>query len=628
MAIVINSNPTATTASNNLSKANEALRKSLARLSSGYRIVSPEDDAGGLAVAYKLSAQLKRNHAIRNNVQNGISLLQVQDAALTSAGTVVSRMAELRAMAQDITKNTGDIENYSKEFLELQMHLAQLYREKFNGVSLFAISGSEQKLHSGQPILHKGTSYNDSGESITKFSRRIFTHDSGRAEDGNVSIGVINFEDVFKLGALDSSHVENFTGQFANLANAAGLNRTNYSTNNALSSASLETLDPLIEANSTYSTVETVTEAAPTLTPGETGAASAIGWAQALNDNDDSTFPYGDPDTPVAGAVTGMAHKDIVGAGSYDIFLTESGIIGNNYSLEIVDNLGGTDEVVELASEEALSYSADGNYDFRLNLASTADNYSLSELKSLLESSGKFYVSLGSVTDPDAFKISDSHQWSNNGNSATASYAGSQGSDSTELPDSITKDDAAGSSTLSGGIIPVGNQSGYMNFAFHGGVDMPIDETEDTTPTDDTTPPDNTPADDTSTSGEAGTTEESAVTGDSENTTPEANAEVFTDDGFLSSILFVSMEQFTEVINRIADARAENGAEQSRLMKVDDLLSSKISNLEAAHGRIMDVDVALESSRLAKHNVLVQSSAAMVAQANNLTAIALTLLTG
>ena len=92
--------------------------------------------------------------------------------------------------------------------------------------------------------------------------------------------------------------------------------------------------------------------------------------------------------------------------------------------------------------------------------------------------------------------------------------------------------------------------------------------------------------------------------------------------------MYVSMEQFTEVINRIADARAENGAEQSRLMKVDDLLSSKISNLEAAHGRIMDVDVALESSRLARNNVLVQSSAAMVAQANQLTGIALTILNG
>ena len=102
MAIVINSNPTATSASSNLSKANDALRKSLARLSSGHRIVSPEDDAGGLAVAYKLNAQLNRNDVIRQNVQNGLSLLQVQDGALTVAGSIVDRISEPTGRYRDV----------------------------------------------------------------------------------------------------------------------------------------------------------------------------------------------------------------------------------------------------------------------------------------------------------------------------------------------------------------------------------------------------------------------------------------------------------------------------------------------------------------------------------------------
>jgi flagellin len=90
--------------------------------------------------------------------------------------------------------------------------------------------------------------------------------------------------------------------------------------------------------------------------------------------------------------------------------------------------------------------------------------------------------------------------------------------------------------------------------------------------------------------------------------------------------MFVSEGSFTSIIERIADARAENGAEQSRLGMVDSLLMQNQTNLEAAHGRIMDADVALESSRFARQNVLVQSSAAMVAQANQLTSIALQLL--
>ena len=63
-------------------------------------------------------------------------------------------MAELRVMAQDITKNTSDIENYSKEFVELQSQLNQIKQEKFNGISLFA---SESMLQQEVHLLNKVT---------------------------------------------------------------------------------------------------------------------------------------------------------------------------------------------------------------------------------------------------------------------------------------------------------------------------------------------------------------------------------------------------------------------------------------------------------------------------------------
>ena len=92
--------------------------------------------------------------------------------------------------------------------------------------------------------------------------------------------------------------------------------------------------------------------------------------------------------------------------------------------------------------------------------------------------------------------------------------------------------------------------------------------------------------------------------------------------------MFVSVGQVYNMIQKLADARAENGAEQSRLTKVENLLSLNMTNLEAAHGRIMDADIALESTRFARQNVLVQSSASMVAQANQLTQVALTVIGG
>ena len=82
-------------------------------------------------------------------LKTDLSYLQVQDSSLQTAGKIVDRMAELRVMAQDITKNTSDIENYSKEFVELQSQLNQISKEKFNGISLFASSNALQSLESG-----------------------------------------------------------------------------------------------------------------------------------------------------------------------------------------------------------------------------------------------------------------------------------------------------------------------------------------------------------------------------------------------------------------------------------------------------------------------------------------------
>ena len=124
MPIVVNSNASATEASFNLSRANDALRKSLQKLSTGKRINSPADDAGGLAVAYKLSSTIKRSYAVVQNAQNALSYLQARFRA-QNGGYILDRMSELRVMAQDITKNAGDIENYSKSSLELQAQLKQ-----------------------------------------------------------------------------------------------------------------------------------------------------------------------------------------------------------------------------------------------------------------------------------------------------------------------------------------------------------------------------------------------------------------------------------------------------------------------------------------------------------------------
>jgi flagellin len=342
MPLVINTNTSATSASLNLSRSNDALSKSLGRLSSGKRITSPADDAGGLAVAYKLNSKAQRTRGVLQNVQNALSYLQLQDGTLETVGKVLDRMSELRTMAQDMTKNSSDIENYSKEFVELQSHLKQVKNETFNGISLFS-SGSYSATN--DPSIERADNalkdlVSDPTDAIQfhKYGRTLYTHPGGQTNDGSISLNVVNLEHVLEVGNLDLT------------------NRPYWDTTNAVASA------------------------------------------------------------------TG--------------------------------------------------------------------------------------VNLGNVEDNQTFAV---------GNGLTA-------------------------------------------------------------------------------------------------------------DGFVESILAISVGAFTNTIEKLAAARAENGAEQNRIMQVEGMLQASLVNIEAAHGRIMDADIALESTLFAKQNVLVQAGAAMTAQANQLTNVALTLL--
>ena len=88
----------------------------------------------------------------------------------------------------------------------------------------------------------------------------------------------------------------------------------------------------------------------------------------------------------------------------------------------------------------------------------------------------------------------------------------------------------------------------------------------------------------------------------------------------------VSVGVFTQALENIATLRADNGGTMSRLRFASDNIATTKTNMEAANGRIIDVDVAAESTRLAKYNVLIQASASMLAQANTNNDVALMLL--
>jgi len=169
MSLTITTNPAAARASMHLAKNNQMFQRSISRLASGKKISSGADDPGGLAVSMKLKASYNRLAGAYNNVQNGMSFLEVQDGLLDSAGKILDRMSELKGLAtQDPMKSTQDQDSYNNEFKDLQVQLYQIAQMNFNGVSLFATTNND-----GDPIT-----FNTSGSNWNTLSIHTSTRGS------------------------------------------------------------------------------------------------------------------------------------------------------------------------------------------------------------------------------------------------------------------------------------------------------------------------------------------------------------------------------------------------------------------------------------------------------------------
>jgi flagellin len=163
--MVINTNSPAARGARFLGEASGNLQKSLARLSSGSKIVEPQDDAAGLAVASRMDAQINRTEATRSNIGNAISYKQTQDGFLAKAAKALDRMSELATLAQDGTKTTTDLSLYNKEFETLYSYLDVVDSQTFNDVELFG-STALSVLQDDGAVLAGGGSANFASSNI------------------------------------------------------------------------------------------------------------------------------------------------------------------------------------------------------------------------------------------------------------------------------------------------------------------------------------------------------------------------------------------------------------------------------------------------------------------------------
>jgi len=137
MAQTINTNISSLNAQRNLSTSQGSLATSMQRLSSGLRVNSAKDDAAGLAIADRMNAQIRGINVAVRNANDGISLAQTGEGALSTVTDVLQRMRELAVQAQNGSNNASDRANLDTEYVALNSEVARIATQtKFNGTAI------------------------------------------------------------------------------------------------------------------------------------------------------------------------------------------------------------------------------------------------------------------------------------------------------------------------------------------------------------------------------------------------------------------------------------------------------------------------------------------------------------
>ena len=141
MSQVINTNLASLNAQRNTSMSQSSLQVSMQRLSSGLRVNSAKDDAAGLSIAERMNAQVRGSQVAIRNANDGISLAQTAEGALSKVGDSLQRMRELAVQARNATNTSADKDSLDKEFGELAKEIQRvLGGTTFNGKAVLAAS--------------------------------------------------------------------------------------------------------------------------------------------------------------------------------------------------------------------------------------------------------------------------------------------------------------------------------------------------------------------------------------------------------------------------------------------------------------------------------------------------------
>ena len=190
--MIINHNMNAMNAHRNMNSSTIAQGKAMEKLSSGLRINRAADDAAGLAISEKMRSQIRGLNQASRNAQDGISMIQTAEGALSETQAIGQRMRELAVQSANGTYTDEDRALINQEFLQLKSEIDRIATDtEFNGNKVLngSLSGKEIKV-SNAGITHVAPNQGPNNDIHANFEGVVDTEELAKLGEGTFEIRV------------------------------------------------------------------------------------------------------------------------------------------------------------------------------------------------------------------------------------------------------------------------------------------------------------------------------------------------------------------------------------------------------------------------------------------------------
>ena len=583
MPQVINTNVSSLNSQRALNKSQSSLSTSLQRLSSGLRINSAKDDAAGMAIASRMSAQISGLDTARRNANDGVSLSQTAESALSSVADNLTRMRDLAVQAANATNSDADRAALNQEITQLQAEIQRVGEQtEFNGRKLLDGSFISQFFqigaNAGQGVNVTLTDSRASGMG-QQFGTETFSV-SDITVAGDYRLLINGTEVDVSLGLTNADGFTQLRNAVNNVFDATGV-RADFVYDNNRNVIGVN----LVGAGTTFNQLLRNTSGQYEVGTGgidgelNTLVSTAGATTGGVNNVASQTFRVNGNNTEFLVQInTGDSMKTI--ADKINAGAQQTGVAATARTTATLMNLG---------ADGTISFQLNGKNDMPVTIAAVAKTNDLSELVGAINTEADTTgITARLSQDKSAIYLvnEEGHDIKITNFSTTAAanrtfdVLGANDADATN-----SQLDAAGTNSVTvGGRLTYDSENMFfLDTAAAGSLNKDIRTYSDRVSVDDI----------------------------NVNTLNAATR---------------AIKVLDAAINGVNSARATLGAIQNRFDAAISNLQANSENLSAARSRIRDTDFALETSSLAMATILQQSGISVLAQANQVPNNVLTLL--